>query len=331
MPHEFSIIDQYFKPLSQPLDQGEVGIGDDGALLNQHANCQLVVVTDTMVSGVHYPEQTSAFDIGWKLLAVNLSDLAAMGAQPKGYSLAVTLPAVDESWLRGFTDGLQALAREFHLPLIGGDTTRGAQTVLTLSALGEVPTGLGILRNGAQTGDLIAVSGVLGSGGLGLEWVLSSQQDQMASEEVLKLNRPQPRVALGQALRQAGWIHSMIDISDGLVADIGHICKASACAAVIGLQQLPMSPAVKAYVEQQGYQLPLAAGDDYELCFTFSPEKLKEVHTIAQALGEQVTVIGQIIPADSNEPVRIVPDLNQSPMTPKPASHYLLKSGFQHF
>lgn len=342
MSQEFALIDRYFKPLSYPLSESEVGIGDDGAILNQSANQQLVVVTDTMIAGVHYPEHTAAFDIGWKLLAVNLSDLAAMGARPTGYSLALTLPEVKEAWLQEFTQGLKALAEPFKIPLIGGDTTQGQQTVLTLSALGVVPTGLGILRSGAKVGDRILVSGVLGSGGLGLEWVLANQKDKLDSEEVLKLNRPQPKMKLGQALRQAGLVHSMIDISDGLVADLGHICEASGCEAVIGLKQLPMSSAVMERVEQSGYQLPLAAGDDYELCFTLPPEKLNQAEVIAESLGEQITVIGEItalaeVEESENALERVwvmenwTSDLSNSKGNKKPASAYLAKTGYQHF
>jgi len=340
MSQEFTLIEQYLKPLSQPLAKGEVGIGDDGAILNQTANQQWVVVTDTMVAGVHYPQQTDAFDIGWKLLAVNLSDLAAMGAEPQSYSLALTLPKVDPCWLQDFTQGLKTLADVFQMPLIGGDTTQGQQTVLTLSALGTVPTGLGILRKTAQIGDLILVSGELGSGGLGLEWVLSHQQ--LDSEEVLKLNRPQPRIILAQVLRQADLVHSMIDISDGLVADLTHICEASNCGALIELSQLPMSKAVKQRVQQQGYQLPLTAGDDYELCLTIAPEKLNAVQAIAQSLDETLTVIGRIIELPTSkdtqkqggvdkktEKIWLIEEPNAR--TPKAASQYLSKTGFQHF
>ena len=340
MSQEFTLIEQYLKPLSQPLAKGEVGIGDDGAILNQTANQQWVVVTDTMVAGVHYPQQTDAFDIGWKLLAVNLSDLAAMGAEPQSYSLALTLPKVDPCWLQDFTQGLKTLADVFQMPLIGGDTTQGQQTVLTLSALGTVPTGLGILRKTAQIGDLILVSGELGSGGLGLEWVLSHQQ--LDSEEVLKLNRPQPRIILAQVLRQADLVHSMIDISDGLVADLTHICEASNCGALIELSQLPMSKAVKQRVQQQGYQLPLTAGDDYELCLTIAPENLSAVQAIAQSLDETLTVIGRIIELPTSkdtqkqggvdkktEKIWLIEEPNAR--TPKAASQYLSKTGFQHF
>ncbi len=341
MSEEFNLIEQYFKPLSQPLNEGELGIGDDGAIVETQPAKQLVVVTDTMVEGVHYPKQTDPYDIGWKLVAVNLSDLAAMGAEPKSYSLAVTLPSVNAEWLESFALGLQRWAIPLSIPLIGGDTTKGQQTVLTLSAIGEIPTGLGILRKNAKVGDWIFVSGSLGSAGLGLKWVLEDREGVADTEPVQRLNRPVPKVALGQALR--GIANSMIDISDGLVADLGHICTASNCSAWIGLDALPISEAVADYIDvagEQGYQLPLAAGDDYELCFTVSPEKLEEVLSLAQQLGEPVSVIGRMGQPHARSAVWVCERLEQcegivslehSNAIGTPASAYLTKAGYQHF
>ena len=344
MSEEFHLIEQYFQPLSQPIKESELGIGDDGAILDVHVDQQWVVVTDTMVEGVHYPKQTDPYDIGWKLLAVNLSDLAAMGAKPKSYSLAVTLPSVNAEWLESFVLGLQRWAIPLTIPLIGGDTTKGQQTVLTLSAIGEMPAGLGILRKNAKLGDWILVSGSLGSAGLGLKWVLEGKVGVEEAEPVQRLNRPVPKITLGQALR--GLANSMIDISDGLVADLGHICEASGCAAWVALDALPLSEAVADYIDEVGevgYQLPLAAGDDYELCFTVSPDKLAEVLAMAQQLGEQVSVIGRIgHPNDMSkvwvceqfeqiEAVSSIEALNRIGQIGQPASALLTQAGFQHF
>lgn len=306
MSQEFDLIDVYFKPLSQPLGLGDLGIGDDGAVLTVPAHNQLVVVTDTLVAGVHFAEFASGYDIGWKSLAVNLSDLAAMGAKAGFYSLALTLPHVDQAWLSEFALGLKALAHNHNIPLIGGDTTKGPLTI-TVTAQGWVPNGQAVLRSGAQAGDLVCVTGVLGEGALGLKLALQtlnktllaalSQSEQTAA--LAALNRPQPQLALGANLH--GLASAAIDVSDGLLADFGHILNASSKAqnsaleASINLDQLPISSAMQTYIAHTNdWSLVLSGGDDYQLCLSVPPQHWDEITAKAQALGVRLTVIGKI-------------------------------------
>ncbi len=251
-----------------------LGIGDDAALCTVPAGMHLVTAVDTVVSGVHFPKDTSAFDIGYKALAVNLSDLAAMGASPRWMTLALTCPPVEPSWLAEFTQGLLTLATQHQVSLIGGDTTAGHLTV-TIQVSGVVPAGLALLRSGAQVGDAIYVTGTLGDAGLGL---LAEMQHSLSlpmdAQQFVKnrLNRPTPRVSEGLALR--GIAHSAIDISDGLAADLGHILTASGVGACLVVENLPLSPVLRHYVSQQdAATLALTAGDDYELCFTVPPAR----------------------------------------------------------
>lgn len=291
---EFDLIRQYFLPLSHrsQLDTADLAIGDDGALITPPSNHQLVVVTDTLVAGVHFPLDTSAYDIGWKALAVNLSDLAAMGAQPAFYSLALTMPQVEPAWLTDFSQGLADCAKPYHLPLIGGDTTRGPLTV-TVTAQGWVPIGQALLRSGAQVGDAIYVTDWIGEAGLGLALALAQQRAANASEAsaLARLNRPVARVALGVGLR--GLANSAIDISDGVLADLGHILTASQVGAVLHSHLMPVSKSVKRWASDQVLK-PLTAGDDYELCFTASPESHQQVVQLAEDLKLKVTRIGEI-------------------------------------
>jgi thiamine-monophosphate kinase len=298
LSHEFELIDHYFKPLSQPIAQGDLGIGDDGALISVPDDNQSVIVTDTMVESVHYPAFTSPYAIGWKLLAVNLSDLAAMGAIPHCYSLAVSLPEATNDWLKAFTAGLGDLAGRYQIPLIGGDTTKSQQTVLTLSAMGRLPKGTAVCRSGAQVGDVVMMSGTLGDGGIGLKAVLTPEAVQFIDTDALeiavaKLNQPEPRISLGEALREVA--NSAIDVSDGLLADLGHICQASNVSVELELSALPLSEAGRAWVAKKGYALPLTAGDDYELCFTVPKACVNAVQEAAKNLGTAVYVIGEVV------------------------------------
>ncbi len=265
---EFSLIDKYFSwPLQNPVNQ--LAVGDDCALLKLPAGQQLAVTTDTMVSGVHFFPDVEPEALGHKLLAVNLSDLASMGAEPFAVTLALTLPKVDEQWLARFASGFRQLAQQFNVDLIGGDTTSGPLT-LTVQAMGMLPTGSALLRSTAEPGDLIYVTGCLGDAGLGLK----IKQGFTCSSPDLPMecfNKPWPRVQDGLFLRDKA--HACIDISDGLASDLGHILKQSQVGACINWQQLPLSQQVKDYIDQTGdWSLPLTAGDDYQLCFTVSPE-----------------------------------------------------------
>jgi thiamine-monophosphate kinase len=265
---EFDLIREFFQ--RPPVDAAvRLGIGDDAALLAVPAGHELVVTTDTLVSGRHFPEATPAFDIGWKALAVNLSDLAAMGAQARWVTLALTLPAADQEFLREFARGFFALAEREQVSLVGGDTTRGPLS-LTVTALGLVPAGRALRRDGAQAGDDLYVSGALGDAGLGLRLELGQWQDEIAEAAAdfarQRLRRPEPRLALGQALR--GIATACLDISDGLAQDLGHVLAASGIGAEIELDRLPRSAVLAGIDPAFADILALTSGDDYELLFT---------------------------------------------------------------
>ena len=266
---EFDLIKRYFDRHALRHAFNQLGIGDDCALSQIPADCQLAVTTDTMVENVHFFADTDARMLGHKLLAVNLSDLAAMGAEPFAVTLALTLPKVDESWLNAFSLGFMDLAKQFKLDLIGGDTTQGPLT-LTVQALGTVPRGLALLRSTAKAGDLIYVTGQIGNAGLGLK-ISQGYSCEQADTMLASFHTPQPRIAQGLGLR--GIASACIDISDGLAADLNHILTDSGVGASLDWHSLPLSPAVKNYVAESGdWRMPLTAGDDYELCFTSNPQ-----------------------------------------------------------
>ncbi|ALP51866.1 hypothetical protein Tel_01210 [Candidatus Tenderia electrophaga] len=269
---EFELIARYFYR-APAHDDVELGIGDDAAVVSVAPDHSLVMALDTLVAGVHFPADSRADDIAYKALAVNLSDMAAMGAHANWMLLGLTLPQLDEAWLDAFSRGLKSLADEYGVVLIGGDTTRGPLTV-TVQINGLVPQGQALKRSGAQAGDLIYVSGQLGDAGLGLQLALRQIQLDLPPARrdyfLQRLQRPSPRLALGRAL--GGVASAAIDISDGLLADLGHILDASGVGAEIHLEQLPVAPEIIG-LGQQGWSLPLCAGDDYELCFTVPPER----------------------------------------------------------
>lgn len=269
---EFSLIEKYFSRQSYFREDVLLGIGDDAAVMQLAANEQLVVSTDTMVAGVHFPEQTPPFDIGYKLMAVNLSDLAAMGAEPRWASLALTLPESNNEWLEQFSAGLFDLAKQHSVQLIGGDTTCGALT-LTLTLQGSIKSKQCLQRDTAQIGDAIFVSGQLGDAGLALQQLVA--KDAINPDCLARLNRPMPRVELGQSL--LGVASAAIDISDGLLADLGHILTSSQLGAQIQLEALPLSTAVKTITDTGDWSLPLNAGDDYELCFTVPESAISQL------------------------------------------------------
>lgn len=262
---EFDLIRRYFAVHAPQNVNNQLGIGDDCALLQMPAGYQLAVTTDTMVENVHFLADTDPFLLGYKLLAVNLSDLAAMGAEPFAVTLALTLPKVQERWLEAFSRGFMTLARQFNVDLIGGDTTSGPLT-LTVQAMGMLPQGKAMLRSQAKVGDLIFVTGTLGDAGLGLKIAQGYSSDD-AELALNRFNQPLPRVTEGMALR--GLANACIDISDGLASDLGHILQQSQVGACLQWSQLPLSAPVQHYIQQtDNWQLPLTAGDDYELCFT---------------------------------------------------------------
>jgi len=289
---EFELIEHFFARHTLTDKDVVLGIGDDAAVLNVAEGQQLVVSTDTLVAGVHFPESASAEDIGHKLLAVNLSDMAAMGAQPRWISLALTLPEPDETWLTNFCQGLFNLASQHGVSLIGGDTTRGPLT-LSLTIHGTLNTDTALTRGAANVGDAIYVSGQLGDAGLALQHLLGHVElDETALELKTRLHRPEPRVELGQQL--IGIASAAIDISDGLAADLGHILQASGVGASLQLEQLPVSSAVRHYTEQDDWRLPLSAGDDYELCFTVAETKQPELLARLKNNNVSVSRVGQI-------------------------------------
>jgi thiamine-monophosphate kinase len=316
---EFALIDLIRARCAIAREDVRLGIGDDAAVLMVPAGQALAVSTDTLVSGIHFPKNTAPFDVGWKSLAVNLSDLAAMGAMPAWATLALTLPQADRDWVAAFADGFAALAREHDVALVGGDTTQGPLSI-TVTVHGFVPESLALRRDGAQVGDAVFVTGTLGDAAAGLRCLQSPSSDE-GGEGVLiaRLNRPTPRVAQGLALR--GVAHACIDVSDGLVADLGHICKASGVGAEIDLALLPASPALRELFDDHARApLQLAGGDDYELCFT-APASLADalLGDLARS-GCTATRIGRIVA----EPGVRVRDARGDPVE-------LPRSGWQHF
>jgi thiamine-monophosphate kinase len=337
---EFALIRQHFAGLTPPTPDVVLGIGDDAALIVPPPGFELAITTDTLVAGRHFPETTTAYDIGWKSLAVNLSDLAAMGAQPRWFQLSLTMPDENPVWLKGFAAGLGELARASGITLTGGDTTRGPLSV-SITAIGIVAASKAIRRIGAQPGDLVCVTGTLGDAALALRFL--TDQSWKAYDDAIeplehpikpninaegavvagilpplprlavsatdrvarpnsgspdfdflygRLDRPQPRVVAGLALRDHA--HAAIDLSDGLAGDLQHVLDASGVGAAIELDHLPMSPAF-AGLSRRGERLRLqaAGGDDYELCVCIPPECFDAADA---ALGDlPLTPIGRIV------------------------------------
>jgi thiamine-monophosphate kinase len=306
---EFSLIRRFFTEQKVSHPSTRLSIGDDCALLSIPDGYELAITVDTMVENVHFFAGADPQQLGHKLLAVNLSDLAAMGAQPLSVTLALTLPKADEAWLAAFARGFLELAARYSVDLIGGDTTSGPLT-LTVQAMGLVPKGRGLKRSAARAGDWIYVTGPLGDAGLGLK-ICQGYRCGRPDTALQRFHQPEPRCAEGQALR--GTANACIDISDGLAGDLGHILAQSGVGAALEWSSLPLSTEVKTYIEATGdWQLPLTAGDDYELCFTVSPEK-------ASTLPFECHKIGVIEPE---------PGLRLS----KSGTTFFLKAqGYEHF
>lgn len=279
---EFDLIRRYFAVHAPQHPFNQLGIGDDCALLSVPTGYQLAVTTDTMVENVHFFADADPECLGHKLLAVNLSDLAAMGAEPFAVTLALTMPKIDADWLQAFSRGFMNLARQHQVDLIGGDTTSGPLT-LTVQAMGTVPQGRALLRSNAQVGDLIYVTGPIGNAGLGLK-IKQGFACANSAAMLQSLHQPQPRIAAGLALR--GIANACIDISDGLAADLGHILEKSAVGARLEWASLPLSMPVLDYIERTGdWALPLTAGDDYELCFTAAPDATNQLPDGVHCIG----------------------------------------------
>ncbi len=317
MPSEFDLIQRHF---SRTAPNAVLGVGDDCALLQPGAGMQLAVSTDTLVADVHFFADADPQKLGWKCLAVNLSDLAAMGATPRWATLALTLPEVDDDWLAAFATGLYRCADQFGVSLVGGDTTHGALS-LTLTIIGEVPPNQALRRDGAQPGDEIWVSGTLGDAALALA-VLQGRAnltDADLAALAVRLHAPTPRVELGLALR--GVAHSAIDVSDGLLADLGHILTRSGVGAVVEYAHLPLGEIMHDYAAHPAFDdCVLSGGDDYELCFTAPVAHHQALDEIAARLNLRLTAIGSI----HTEPGLMVRDAQGQPLD-------IRRTGYDHF
>lgn len=279
---EFGLISRFFARKKTVNSVTRLGIGDDCALLAVPEGYELAVTTDTMVEGVHFFAGTDPELLGHKLLAVNLSDLASMGSKPVAVTLALTLAQVDELWLEHFARGFLTLAEQYSIDLIGGDTTSGPLT-LTAQAMGLVLAGNSLKRANAKPGDLICLTGLLGDAGLGLK-IMQGYRCKNPEPAILKLHKPIPRVEAG--LKISIYANACIDISDGLTADLGHILDQSHVGACIDWASLPFSAQVSEYIDRTGdWQMPLQAGDDYELCFTISPEQREQLDVDCRQIG----------------------------------------------
>ncbi|RUM93889.1 MAG: thiamine-phosphate kinase [Thiothrix sp.] len=293
MSLEFDLIQEFFQRGTGSEDVS-LGIGDDAAIVEIPAGAQLVVTTDTLVEGGHFFKNDSAEDIGYKSLAVNLSDLAAMGATPKWFTLSLSMPIVNKAWLASFAKGLFILADKHAVSLVGGDTTKGPLNIC-IQALGIVSAGQAITRSNAVTDDDIYVTGTLGDAALGL-LTLQNRTDlvgDIACACQARLRRPTPRVDVGMALQNNA--HAMIDCSDGFAADLGHLLSASNKTAEIWLEKIPMSNSVSSWVATHNcWDTPLAGGDDYELIFTSPAEKRETIEALGLALSCPFSRVGKI-------------------------------------
>ncbi|ARU87147.1 thiamine-phosphate kinase [Pseudomonas sp. M30-35] len=315
---EFELIGHYFASAAcaQGGDGVVLGIGDDCALLEVPADEQLAISTDTLVAGVHFPHDPDPYLLAQRALAVTVSDLAAMGATPIGFTLALTLESANADWLQAFAQGLDQMARACSISLIGGDTTRGPLS-LTLTVFGRTPKNLALTRSGAQVGDLLCVGGCLGNAAGALPLVLGQRSDDSGAAKALLQHywSPQPQLALGQALR--GNASAALDISDGLLADCGHIAAASRVRLQIELAKVPVSAALQAFADAEtARNCALSGGDDYVLAFTLPAAKLAPL----QAQGWPVHVIGSV---QAGQGVELVDESGQRSLQ--------AKGGYQHF
>jgi len=321
MAGEFALIDKYF---ARPTPSAVLGPGDDCALLQPSPGKQLAVTTDMLVAGTHFLPDTDPKNLGWKALAVNLSDLAAMGAVPRWVTLAGAMPAADETWIASFAEGFFACANEFGVDVVGGDTTKGPLN-LCITALGEIEPGQALRRDGAQAGHQIWVSGRPGLASLGLAQ-LQGRIELPAPWQRLcigALEKPRPRIALGRALR--GIASAAIDVSDGLLGDLAHIAERSGCAAAVRLVQLPHLPKGESYdavLRKLALECQLAGGDDYELCFTAPAEQHLAIGRIAAELELPLWCIGEMTDGKAGEVTVFDPD-------DKPVEFD--RKGFDHF
>lgn len=285
---EFQLIRHYFTGLTAGSEGVLLGIGDDAALLSVPSGREFVVTSDTLVAGRHFPIETRPFDIGWKALAVNLSDLAAMGATPRWLTLALTLPEQSADWLAGFSEGLKALADLHGIALVGGDTTRGPLSI-TITAMGLVRAGAAMRRDGAVEADLVCVTGTLGDAALALRQLGDAGADHTLRR---RLDRPTPRIEAGRVLGE--WGRAAIDLSDGLAGDLNHILVASQVGAELRAEKLPQSPAFARNAPADALALQLHGGDDYELCVCLRGDDFADAQASLSKIGVPLTRIGVI-------------------------------------
>ena len=319
MSSEFSLIARHF---TRPVKRARLGVGDDCALLAPTPGHEFAVSTDMLVAGTHFFLDTDPRRLGHKSLAVNLSDLAAMGAQPRYATLALALPEAGEAWVEQFAAGFFALAERHSVELVGGDTKRGP-LVICVTVFGEVPNGQAIRRDGAAIGDDVWVSGTLGDAALGL---MALKSDAMLDADdraycVGRLESPEPRIDLGLALR--GVAASMIDLSDGLAGDLAHIAHASGVGARINVDALPLSTALRRQSQARSLSCALAGGDDYELCFTASVEQRELVVAVGRSVGLTITRVGSMFAAAATRPEVMLVDSDGRILPPM--------TGFDHF
>lgn len=321
MPGEFQLIQQFFQreQAEQPANGVLLGIGDDCALLQIPQGKQLAVSVDTLVADVHFPADADAELIAERALRTNLSDLAAMGADPLWFTLALTLPDANEDWLRKFSRGLFACAREYNIALIGGDTTSGPLSI-TIQVMGAIEPGTAMRRDGANIGDFVLVTNYLGDGAAALAVIQSRIQCDEDSADYFyhRFYRPTPRLHESTLIRELA--SAALDISDGLVADLQHICDASDVGAIIDIENLPLSRAVQAFNHPiQAREWALTGGDDYELCFTVAPEKMADIAMLIAQGKLNATVIGEIVPGSA-----VICEWEGEP-------YPIAKAGYQHF
>lgn len=298
MSSEFNLIDKFFVHGNLTREDVDLGIGDDCALVTVPENHQVAITTDTLAAGTHFLATANPINVGYKALASNLSDIAAMGAKPTWVSLALTLPEPNEKWLDGFCKGFFGLAKQHHVQLIGGDTTKGPLSI-TITVQGIVPKGEALTRKGAEAGDDIYVTGVLGDSAAGLEVLLNTSKRTKTDLEIELEHRhyySTPRVELAQQIRHL--CHSALDISDGLISDLGHILKQSRISAKIDVEKLPVSEELVQYCQNDSdkYQrMALTSGEEYELCFTAPKINREAIKQITTLLNQNVSIIGEIV------------------------------------
>ena len=322
---EFSLIERYCQDIGMSHSLTQIGVGDDAAVVRIPRGKELVVSVDTMVEAVHFFSNTDPKLIAHKLVAVNVSDMAAMGAQPKWATLALTIPAIDEQWLSAFSSSLNSIAKAYQVQLIGGDTTQGPLT-LSMQIMGLVDEGKALTRSKSNCGDDVYVSGTIGNAGLALA-ALDGRvglEDEVLAELRLSLDTPTPQVSLGLSL--SGLASACIDVSDGLLADLGHIATCSNVAIQLDIDKIPLSKQfLEIYPGSKGLDLALTGGDDYQLAFTANQIHRDKLSQIGKQLGISISRIGSVIEAQQENEARL--DLLYH------GQHYELKSdaGFQHF